>query len=230
MSPGILGKKIGMTQVFRPDGQVVPVTLLKAGPCMVVQRKTPTSDGYDAVQLGLVEFIKPARINRPRTGHLKKANVEGARFLRELHLRPGDDDLKPGDQVLVDQFKPKDMVDVIGVSKGRGFAGLVKRHHFRGGASTHGSMFHRAPGSIGASSYPSRVVKGMRAAGHMGADRVTTRNLKVVKVDAENNLLIVRGAVPGGPNGYVLVRRAIAAKPEPQPQVEKAQKKTVSKA
>ena len=133
MSPGILGKKIGMTQVFRPDGQAVPVTLLKAGPCMVVQRKTPTTDGYDAVQLGLVEFVKPQRINKPATGHLKKAGVEGAKFLREFPLRPGDDDFKPGDKVLVDQFKPKDKVDVIGVSKGRGFAGVVKRHHFRGG-------------------------------------------------------------------------------------------------
>ena len=118
MSPGILGKKIGMTQMFRPDGQVVPVTLLKAGPCMVVQRKTPTTDGYDAVQLGLLEFVKPPRINKPTTGHLKKAGVEGAKFLREFPLGPGDDDLKPGDQVLVDQFKPKDKVDVIGISKG----------------------------------------------------------------------------------------------------------------
>jgi len=212
MSPGILGKKIGMTQMFRPDGQVVPVTLLKAGPCTVVQRKTPTSDGYDAVQLGLVEFIKPSRINKPETGHLKKAGGEGSRFLRELELRPGDDDLKPGDKVLVDQFKPKDMVDVIGISKGRGFAGVVKRHHFRGGEATHGSMFHRAPGSIGASSYPSRVVKGMRMAGHMGSDRVTVRNLKVLKVDAENNLLLLEGAVPGGANGIVVIRKAIAAK------------------
>src|SRR5579872_5734802 len=122
MSPGILGKKIGMTQVFRPDGVAVPVTLLKAGPCMVVQRKTPTTDGYDAVQLGLMEFVKPKRINKPRTGHLKKAGVEGAKFLRELPLAAGDDDLKPGDQVLVDQFKPKDKVDVIGISKGKGFA------------------------------------------------------------------------------------------------------------
>src|ERR1043166_4046730 len=208
MSPGILGKKIGMTQVFRPDGQAVPVTLLKAGPCMVVQRKTPTTDGYDAAQLGRVGFIKPARINKPRTGHLKKANVEGARFLRELHLHPGDDDLKPGDQVLVDQFKPKDKVDVIGVSKGRGFAGLVKRHHFRGGANTHGSMFHRAPGSIGASSFPSRVLPGMRMAGHMGTSRVTVRNLEVVEVDSEDNVLLVKGAVPGPNGGYVVVRRA----------------------
>jgi large subunit ribosomal protein L3 len=197
-----------MTQIFRPDGQVVPVTLLKAGPCMVVQRKTPTADGYDAVQLGLVEFIKPARINKPTTGHLKKANVEGARFLKEFKLRPGDDDLKPGDQVLVDQFQPGAKVDVIGVSKGRGFAGLVKRHNFRGGEATHGSMFHRAPGSIGASSYPSRVLPGMRMAGHMGHEQVTVRNLEVVDVDTEDNVLVVKGAVPGPNGGYVVVRRA----------------------
>ena len=208
MSPGILGRKIGMTQVFRPDGQVVPVTLLKAGPCMVVQRKTPTTDGYDAVQLGLMEFVKPARINKPITGHLKKAGVEGARFMREFHLRPGDDDFKAGDKVLVDQFKPNEKVDVIGVSKGRGFAGLVKRHHFRGGEGSHGSMFHRAPGSIGASSFPSRVVPGMRMAGHMGAGQVTVRNLEIVEVDTEDNVLMVKGAVPGPNGGYVVVRRA----------------------
>jgi large subunit ribosomal protein L3 len=208
MTPGILGRKIGMSQVFRPGGEVVPVTLLKAGPCMVVQRKTPTTDGYDAVQLGLVEFIKPARINKPKTGHLKKAGVEAARFLREFHLRPGDDDFKPGDRVLVDQFKPKEKVDVIGVSKGRGYAGLVKRHHFRGGADTHGSMFHRAPGSIGASSFPSRVLPGMRMSGHMGSAQVTVRNLEIIEVDAEDNLLVVKGAVPGPNGGYVVVRRA----------------------
>jgi large subunit ribosomal protein L3 len=208
MSPGILGKKIGMTQVYRPDGQAVPVTLLKAGPCLVVQRKTPTIDGYDAVQLGLVEFVKPSRINKPLTGHFKKAGAEGAKFVRELQLRPGDDDLKPGDKVLVDQFKPKDKVDVIGVSKGRGFAGVVKRHHFRGGGGSHGSMFHRAPGSIGASSFPSRVLPGMRMAGHMGDARVTVRNLEVIDVDAEDNVLVVKGAVPGPNGGYVVVRRA----------------------
>jgi large subunit ribosomal protein L3 len=208
MSPGILGKKIGMTQVFQPDGQAVPVTLLKAGPCTVVQRKTPTIDGYDAVQLGLVEFIKPSRINKPATGHLKKAGAEGSRFMREFPLGPGDDDLKPGDKVLVDQFKPKDKVDVIGVSKGRGFAGVVKRHHFRGGEATHGSMFHRAPGSIGASSFPSRVLPGMRMAGQLGHSRVTVRNLEVIEVDTEDNLLIVKGAVPGPNGGYVMVRRA----------------------
>src|SRR3954467_6958912 len=195
MSPGILGKKIGMTQLFRPDGQVVPVTLLKAGPCMVVQRKTPTTDGYDAVQLGLVEFIKPQRINKPTAGRLKKAGVDGAKFMREFPLGPGNGDMKPGDQVLVDQFKPNDKVDVVGISKGRGFAGVVKRHHFGGGEGTHGSMFHRAPGSIGASSFPSRVFKGMRAAGHMGTDRVTVRNLEVIKVDAEENLMMVKGPI-----------------------------------
>lgn len=208
MSPGILGKKIGMTQVFRPDGQVVPVTVLKAGPCVVVQRKTPAIDGYDAVQVGLVENVKPTRINKPTAGHLRKSGVEGVRYLREFRLSPGDDDLKPGDRILVDQFQPKQKVDVIGISKGRGFAGLVKRHHFRGGPATHGSMFHRAPGSIGASSFPSRVFPGMRMAGQMGNQRVTVRNLEIVDVDADDNLLIVKGAVPGPNGSYVVVRRA----------------------
>ena len=194
--------------MFRADGQVVPVTLLKAGPCMVVQRKTPATEGYDAVQLGLVEFVKPQRINKPSTGHLKKAGVDGAKFLREFHLRPGDDDFKPGDKVLVDQFKPNDKVDVIGISKGKGFAGVVKRHHFRGGEGSHGSMFHRAPGSIGASSFPSRVVPGMRMGGHMGNERVTVRNLEIVDVDTEDNVLAIKGAVPGPIGGYLLVRRS----------------------
>src|ERR1700739_811690 len=208
MTSGILGKKIGMTQVFGPDGVATPVTLLKAGPCMVVQRKTPTSDGYDSVQLGLMEFVKPQRLTKPATGHLKKAGAEGAKFLREFPVRPGDDDLKAGDKVLVDQFKPKDKVDVIGISKGRGFAGLVKRHHFGGGADTHGSMFHRAAGSIGASSFPSRVLPGMRMAGHMGEAQVTVRNLEVIDVDTEDNVLVVKGAVPGPNGGYVMVRRS----------------------
>jgi large subunit ribosomal protein L3 len=197
-----------MTQIFRPDGQAVPVTLLKAGPCMVTQRKTPSTDGYDAVQLGLVEFVKPNRLNKPSAGHLKKAGVEGAKFMREFRLGPGNDDYKPGDQVLVDQFKPNDKVDVIGISKGRGYAGLVKRHHFRGGAGSHGSMFHRAPGSIGASSFPSRVLPGMRMSGHMGHAQVTVRNLEVVEVDTQDNVLAVKGAVPGPNGSYVVVRRA----------------------
>ncbi len=194
--------------MFRPDGQAVPVTLLKAGPCTVVQRKTPAIDGYDAVQLGLLEFIKPQRVNKPITGHTKKAGAEGTRFMRELPLGTGDDDLKTGDKVLVDQFKPKDKVDVIGISKGRGFAGVVKRHHFRGGEGSHGSMFHRAPGSIGASSYPSRVLPGMRMGGQLGNSRVTVRNLEVIEVDTEDNVLVVKGAVPGPNGAYVLVRRA----------------------
>lgn len=197
-----------MTQVFRADGQVVPVTVLKAGPCVVVQRKTPNTDGYNAVQLGLQEFAKASRINKPATGHLKKANAEGVKFLKELKLMPGDDDLKAGDRILVDQFKPQEKVDVIGVGKGRGFAGITKRHHFRGGPESHGSMFHRAPGSIGASSFPSRVFPGMRMAGHMGDQQVTVRNLEIVEVDLEDNVLLVKGAVPGPNGGYVLVRRS----------------------
>ncbi len=197
-----------MSQVYRPDGQVVPVTLLKAGPCVVVQRKTPTIDGYDAVQLGLVEFAKASHTNKPMGGHLKKANADGVKFLREVRMRPGDDDLKQGDRVLVDQFKPNDKVDVIGVSKGRGFASVIKRHHFKGGPGGHGSMFHRAPGSIGASSFPSRVFPGTRMGGHMGTQQVTIRNLEVVEVVAEDNVLVIKGAVPGPNGGYVLVRRA----------------------
>ena len=209
MSPGILGKKLGMTQVFRPDGQVVPVTVLKAGPCVVVQRKTPTTDGYDAIQLGLVEGAKTKKLPKPAQGHLKKAGAEGVKYTREFLLQPGDGgDLKQGDRVLVDEFKPNTKVDIIGISKGRGFAGLVKRHHFRGGPASHGSMFHRAPGSIGASSFPSRVFPGMRMAGRMGTDRVTVRNLEVIEVDTDDNLLVVKGAVPGPNGGYVMVRRA----------------------
>jgi large subunit ribosomal protein L3 len=209
MSPGILGKKIGMTQVFRADGQVVPVTVLKAGPCVVVQRKTPATDGYDAVQLGLMEYVKKSRVTKPEAGHLKKSGAEGVRFQREFRLEStASGDLKAGDRVLVDEFKPKEMVDVIGVSKGRGFAGVVKRHHFRGSDATHGSMFHRAPGSIGASSFPSRVFPGMRMGGQMGTNRVTVRNLEIVEVDTEDNVLLVKGAVPGPNGGYVMVRRS----------------------
>ena len=206
MSPGIIGKKIGMTQVFRPDGQVVPVTVLKAGPCVVVQRKTPATDGYDAVQLGLVEFAR--KRNKPITGHLKKAGADGVKYLREFRLKPGMGDPKPGDKVLVDQFQLAEKVDITGISKGRGFAGTVKRYHFGGGDATHGSMFHRAPGSIGASSFPSRVVPGMRMGGHMGDERVTVRNLEVIDVDTEDNVLVVKGAVPGPNGGSVVVQRA----------------------
>jgi large subunit ribosomal protein L3 len=224
MLTGIIGKKVGMTQVFAADGTVTPATVIQAGPCVVVQSKAAVRDGYEAVQLGLVE-ARPAKVDKPTAGHFKKANVPPTRVRREVKVAKGAEAPKTGDQVLVDAvFANGDRVDVIGVSRGKGFQGVVRRHNFRGGAATHGSMFHRAPGSIGASSYPSRVVKGMRAAGRMGGDRVTVRNLKVVQVDAEHNLLVVHGAVPGAPGGYVVVRRAVARKPEPQPQAEKPSK------
>jgi len=224
MVTGIIGKKIGMTQVFTADGTAVPGTVIQAGPCVVVQAKTAATEGYEAVQLGLVEN-RPARVRKPLAGHYQKAGVPPTRVRREVTLKAGSEPLKAGDQVLVNGvFNHGDRVDVIGISRGKGFQGVVKRHNFRGGAATHGSMFHRAPGSIGASSFPSRVVKGMRAAGRMGGDRVTTRNLSVVKIDAENNLLVVKGAVPGAPGGYVVIRKAVAAKPEPKPQVEKPSK------
>jgi large subunit ribosomal protein L3 len=229
MLTGIIGRKVGMTQLFQQDGSVTPGTVIKAGPCVVVQTKTAQTDGYEAVQLGLVEE-RPARVRKPLAGHYKKAGVPPTRVRREVKVAKGADSPKAGDQVLVNTvFANGDRVDVIGVSRGKGFQGVVRRHHFRGGAATHGSMFHRAPGSIGASSYPSRVVKGMRAGGRMGGDQVTTRNLKVVAVDAENNLLIVHGAVPGAPGNYVVVRKAIAKKPEPQKQAEKPGKTTIAK-
>jgi large subunit ribosomal protein L3 len=218
-----------MTQVFAQDGTVSPATVIKAGPCVVVQAKGAQTDGYEAVQLAFVEE-KPAKTNKALGGHYKKANVPPTRVRREVKVAAGGDPVKAGDQVLVGGvFANGDRVDVIGISRGHGFQGVVKRHHFRGGAATHGSMFHRAPGSIGASSFPSRVIKGMRAAGRMGGDRVTVRNLKVVQIDGDNNLLLVRGAVPGAAGGYVIVRKAVAAKPEPVPQVEKATKTTVAK-
>jgi large subunit ribosomal protein L3 len=223
MVTGIIGRKVGMTQVFLTDGTVVPATVIKAGPCVVVQAKTPQTDGYESVQLGLVDDT-PAKADKPTVGHFKRAGAPPTRVKRELKVKAGGEALKAGDQVLVNIFNAGDRVDVIATSRGKGFQGVIKRHHFAGGAATHGSMFHRAPGSIGASSFPSRVVKGMRAAGRMGADRVTTRNLKVVSIDAEHHLLVLRGAVPGAPGGVVLVRQAVARKPEPKPQVEKVKK------
>jgi large subunit ribosomal protein L3 len=223
---GIIGKKVGMTQIFDPDGTVHPATVIKAGPCVIVQAKTAQTDGYEAVQLGLVEET-PAKVGKPLAGHYKKATVPPTRVRREVKVvaGPGDNDaVKAGDQVLVSIFANGDRVDVIGTGRGKGFQGVVRRHHFAGGAATHGSMFHRAPGSIGASSFPSRVVKGMRAAGRMGGGRVTIRNLKVVRVDADNHLLIVQGGIPGAPTGYVIVRKAVAAKKIKVAQVEKPKK------
>jgi large subunit ribosomal protein L3 len=204
---GILGIKLGMTQVFAEDGSVVPCTVLQAGPCVVVQKRTPEKDGYSAVQLGLVEFIKPQRLTKAMKGHFEKANVAPMRFLREVQLTDGGD-TNVGDRVLVDRFQPGERVDVTGISKGKGFQGGVKRWHYRGGDATHGSMFHRAPGGIGASSFPSRVWKNQHFPGHMGSQRVTARNLQVVKIDLDENLMLVRGAVPGPNGAYVVIRRS----------------------
>jgi large subunit ribosomal protein L3 len=200
---GIIGKKVGMTQVFGEDGAIIPVTVIQAGPCLVVQKKTSEKDGYDAVQIGLVEKISNRRVTSPMRGHFEKAGVQPLRTLAEV---PYSGDANVGDRVQVDMFKPGDSIDVVGQSKGKGFQGVVKRHGFGGGRESHGSMFHRAPGSIGASAFPSRVMKGMRMGGRMGGDQVTVKNLRVAKVDAENNLLYIRGAVPGGRNGLVYVR------------------------
>lgn len=213
---GMLGQKVGMTQIYVEDGTVIPVTVIKAGPCLVVQRKTVENDGYDAVQLGLVEDRPPRKVTNPRSGHFKKAGVPALRRLMEFPLPAGGGnaeggdagEVKAGDEVKVSIFAEKEWVDVVGTSKGKGFQGVVKRHGFRGGRATHGSMFHRAPGSIGSSAYPSRVFKGMRSSGRMGGDRVTVKNLQVVKVDPEQNLLYVRGAVPGPKNGYLTIKRA----------------------
>jgi large subunit ribosomal protein L3 len=207
MVNGIIGKKLGMTQLFDEDGTVTPVTVIKAGPCIVVQKKTVNTDGYNAVQLGLVEEKPPRRVNKPTEGHFKRAGVPPTRVLREVRVGPSDETTSVGDKILVDMFNENDLVDVIGKSKGRGFAGFVKRHGFHGGRASHGSMFHRAPGGIGASAYPSRVFKGTKMAGHMGDERKTIKNLRVVAVDAENNLLMIRGALPGPTGAYVLIKK-----------------------
>ena len=208
---GILGIKLGMTQVFADDGTAVPCTVLQAGPCVVVEKRTKTRDGYDAVQLGLVEFIKPQRVNKPMTGQFKKSGAAPMRFLREVRLE-AEGETKIGDRVLVDSFTPGELVDVSGVSKGKGFQGAVKRWHFRGGDATHGSMFHRAPGSIGASSFPSRVWPNQHAAGHMGNRGITSKHLRVVKVDVDENLLLVRGSVPGPNGSYIVIKRSKQAR------------------
>jgi large subunit ribosomal protein L3 len=207
MVNGIIGKKLGMTQIFAPDGTMTPVTVIKAGPCVVVQRKTVSTDGYEAVQLGLVEERAPKRINKPMKGHFEKAGIPPTRILREFRLDDGAAEINVGDKVLVDQFSENDVVDVVGTSKGRGFAGFVKRHGFAGGRASHGSMFHRAPGSIGASAFPSRVIKGTRMAGHMGVERNTIKNLRIMKVNREENILLVKGSVPGPNGAYVLIRK-----------------------
>src|SRR5437899_8679436 len=207
---GILGKKVGMTQLFDSKGDVRPVTVLQAGPCVVTQHKSATKDGYEAAQIGLVEFVKESRLTKPALGHLAKNNLPPVKFMREVPLEvDGTEDgaVKAGDRVLVDIFEGEKFVDIVGVSKGRGFQGVVKRHHFAGGPKSHGSMF-QITGSIGSSAFPSRVFKGMRMSGHMGNARVTQRNLRVLGVDKDENLLVVEGSVPGPEGGYLIITKA----------------------
>ncbi len=211
---GILGKKIGMTQLFDDRGEVHPVTVLKAGPCVITQLKTLATDGYNAAQIGYVDFIKASKVNKAMTGHFAKSDVPPVRVLKEVSIEEtaagsAGDGVKAGDRVLVDIFAEEKFVDVIGTSKGRGFAGVVRRHHFGGGPKAHGHMF-QVQGSIGASSFPSRVFPGQRMPGHMGTDQVTVRNLRIRGLDLEDNLIMVEGAVPGPRDGYVLISKAKA--------------------
>jgi large subunit ribosomal protein L3 len=214
---GILGKKIGMTQVFDDKGEVHPITVLQAGPCVITQLKTATRDGYDAAQIGLVEFVKASKVSKPQAGHFAKSSVAPVRIQKEVALEiskqgadgEGADGVKAGDRVLVDIFSDEKYVDVTGTSKGRGFAGVVRRHNFGGSPKSHGHMF-QVQGSIGASSFPSRVFPGQRMPGHMGVDKVTVRNLRIRGIDVDENLIMVEGAVPGPRDGYVLITKSKA--------------------
>jgi large subunit ribosomal protein L3 len=207
---GILGKKIGMTQVFDEKGDVHPITVLQAGPCVITQLKTLMRDGYEAAQIGLVEFVKDKNVTKPQAGHFAKCEAPPVKVIQEVALELDADGVvaaKAGDRVLVDIFSEARFVDVIGTSKGRGFAGVVRRHGFAGGPKSHGHMF-QVQGSIGASSYPSRVFPGQRMPGHMGAKQITVRNLRIRGIDLEENLLMVEGAVPGSREGYVTISKA----------------------
>ena len=204
MVRGILGKKVGMTQIFDDDGRAVPVTVVEAGPCIVVQRKSTIKDGYEAVQLGLVESTPRRNAPKPIQGHFAAAGVPPTRHMAEVPV-DADDDSKPGDAVLADIFGADEKVHVIGRSKGKGFQGVIKRHNFSGGKATHGSMFHRAPGSIGQSAWPSRVFPGTKMPGQHGNARITVKNVTVVKVDTDRNLLFLKGGVPGARNSYIRI-------------------------
>jgi large subunit ribosomal protein L3 len=204
MARAILGKKLGMTQVWGEGDRLVPVTVIEAGPCVVSQLKTNKKDGYSAIQLAFGD-IKPTRVNKPMTGHFAKAGVDPKRHVAEVRLEGGES-YKPGDSITVDIFEPGVRVHITGTSKGKGFQGVMKRHNYKGGPGGHGSHFHRAPGSIGQCATPSRVFKGLGLPGHMGDETVTVRNLEVVRVDVEQNLLLVKGAVPGGKNSVLMIR------------------------
>lgn len=208
MVRGILAKKVGMTQIFDDDGRVVPVTIVEAGPCVVVQRKSVERDGYEAVQIGLVERAPRRNAPKPIQGHFAAAGVPPTRLLAEVPVDDGDE-AKPGDAVLADIFAAAETVHVIGTSRGRGFQGVIRRHGFSGGRATHGSMFHRAPGSIGASAYPSRVYPGRGMPGQTGNKQITVKNVTVVKVDPDRNLLFLKGGVPGARNSYIRILKAV---------------------
>ena len=212
MIQGMIGRKVGMSQIFLEDGTVAPVTIIEAGPCVVVQRRVAAKDGYEAVQLGFVDPRAAKRADKATRGHHEKAGVPPTRLRREFAIDAGST-LQPGDKVLVDIFDGVGKVDVIGTSKGKGFQGVMRRHNFGGGQGSHGSMFHRAPGSIGSSAFPSRVFKGMRGAGHMGNHQVTVKNLKVIRIDKDKNLLMLRGAVPGAVGVAVTLHRSKGATP-----------------
>jgi len=211
MVKGLLGRKLGMTRIFTEDGRWIHVTLLQAGPCTVVQRKTKNHDGYEAVQVGF-DDIKEARCKKPLRGHFEKVAVHPKRVLREFRVDVSSE-LKPGDEIRTDIFKAGDRVDVSGTSKGKGFAGVMKRYGYQGGPGTHGSNFHRRPGSIGQSAWPAEVIKGKGLPGHMGHEKTTTQNLEVIDVDLEKNLLVVRGPVPGANGGLVVVKHSVKAAP-----------------
>ncbi len=224
MVEGLIGKKIGITQTFDEQGNVFPVTVIQAGPCAVFQKKTEKKDGYFSIQLGFIEERGRKRPNKPLTGHCEKASFPPPKILREFRFID-QAEIKVGDQFFVDIFEKGEKVHITGRSKGKGFAGVVKRWGYHGGKITHGSMFHRAPGSIGASAYPSRVVKGKKLPGHLGDSRVTVRNLIVVQTDKENNLLVVKGSIPGANGGYLLIKKAnfqpVAVYEEPKSAEEK---------
>jgi large subunit ribosomal protein L3 len=207
MAKGLLGRKLGMTQVFVGGEELIPVTVVEAGPCTVIQKKTKDADGYDAIQIGFEE-IKPHRATRPALGHFKKAGAGALRILREIRVENASD-YEVGQVLKVDMFSPGDRVDVIGVSKGKGFQGVMKRHGFGGGRASHGSMFHRGPGAIGAHEAPGKVFKGKKFPGQMGNRRVTVQNLQVVEVDLDRNLIMIRGAVPGAKHGALMLRNAV---------------------
>jgi len=230
MIEGMIGIKLGMTQVFSEEGAVIPVTILKAGPCVVIQKKNRQTDGYESVQLGFVEPTSERKVSKALLGHFKKPGLPPTRRIREFKILSEADKISVGDEITAAMFQVHENVDVSGISKGKGFAGVMKRHHFRGGAASHGSMFHRAPGSVGASAYPSRTFKGMRGAGHLGASRITVKNLQVVRVDTENHLLVVRGAVPGADGGYLVIRRSPAPRKIQQPKLAVSAAKKAAKA